>query len=196
MIGLKVLPTVSLLSAGIGVWIGTKYERLKRGEWFSGSNNKTDIETNKTLFDLSRVTTVYASSAPLEKEGAIVSGQQTVPTASNRIQEIMKFGFPGFDQIRSYDNFVLSYDRRHRNAHWVFEHLTPQNLKYEENVSRKSSSFKEDTSIHNYFRATPRDYKGSSFDKGHLAPANNHRISQKVLDQTFLLSNISPQVSS
>ncbi|XP_041369327.1 endonuclease G, mitochondrial-like [Gigantopelta aegis] len=195
MIGPKVLPTVSSLSAGIGVWLGSNYERWKRRDRFSKNNNTdSDIDSDRKLLDLSRVV-VHASSTPVNRDGAIVPGQQpTPPTASNRLQEIMKYGYPGFDQIRSYDNFVLSYDRRHRNAHWVFEQLTPDNLKYDENVSRKSSSFKEDTSIHKYFRAAPQDYKGYKFDKGHLAAANNHRISQKVLDQTFLLSNISPQV--
>lgn len=64
----------------------------------------------------------------------------------------MKYGFPGLDTVRSYDDFVLSYDRRNRVAHWVFEHLTKDRLKYQENVDRSTCKFKPDESIHPFFR--------------------------------------------
>lgn len=43
-------------------------------------------------------------------------------------------------------------------------------------------------------RATNNDYKQSGYDRGHLAAAGNHRICQEHVDQTFYLSNITPQV--
>jgi len=43
-------------------------------------------------------------------------------------------------------------------------------------------------------RSLNSDYRGSGFDRGHLAAAGNHRICQKHVDQTFFLSNIAPQV--
>ena len=43
---------------------------------------------------------------------------------AGRVAQIMRFGFPGLDNIRSHSDFVLSYDRRNRVPHWVFEHLT------------------------------------------------------------------------
>lgn len=51
----------------------------------------------------------------------------------------MKYGFPGMDNIRSYSDYVLSYDRRNRVAHWTFEHLTPQSVEANENVNRSKS---------------------------------------------------------
>lgn len=45
-----------------------------------------------------------------------------------------------------------------------------------------------------YFRGRLTDYKYSGYDRGHLAAAGNHKANQKHLDQTFVLSNISPQV--
>ena len=36
----------------------------------------------------------------------------------------------------------------------------------------------------------------SGFDRGHMAPAGNHRKDQVMCDQTFLLSNMAPQVIS
>ena len=37
----------------------------------------------------------------------------------SRASQIMKFGYPGFDNLRTFEDFVLSYDRKTRTAHWV-----------------------------------------------------------------------------
>jgi len=37
------------------------------------------------------------------------------------------------------------------------------------------------------------DYKNSGFDRGHLLPAADMKWSQKAMDETFFMSNISPQ---
>ena len=47
----------------------------------------------------------------------------------------------------------MSYDRRTRTAHWVFEHLTRESVKRNEAVDRTKSAFSEDNSIHKYFRS-------------------------------------------
>jgi hypothetical protein len=39
--------------------------------------------------------------------------EQTATKAS-RASEIMKFGFPGFDNLKTFEDYVLSYDRRNR----------------------------------------------------------------------------------
>lgn len=115
-------------------------------------------------------------------------------TNPNRVSEIMKYGFPGMDNIRSYSDYVLSYDRRNRVAHWTFEHLTPQSVDANDKVDRSKSEFKPDESIHPYFRSLNSDYKGSGYDRGHLAAAGNHRSHQIHVDQTFYLTNMAPQV--
>nr|ACO11514.1 Endonuclease G, mitochondrial precursor [Caligus rogercresseyi] len=115
------------------------------------------------------------------------------PSAA-RVGEIMKFGFPSMDTIRSGRDYIISYDRRNRTPNWVFEHLTPQSVKKNDAVDRNLCDFKEDKSIHPYFRSQNSDYKYSGFDRGHLAAAGNHRQSQEHVDETFYLSNMSPQV--
>nr|AKB95585.1 DNA/RNA non-specific endonuclease [Chilo suppressalis] len=112
----------------------------------------------------------------------------------DRISQIMKYGFPGLDNVRSYDDFVLSYDRRNRVPHWVFEHLTKAHVTKNDQVDRSKCDFKPDESIHPFFRSQNSDYKGSGFDRGHMAAAGNHRITQKHVDQTFYLTNMAPQV--
>lgn len=50
--------------------------------------------------------------------------------------------------------------------------------------------------MHVFHRATNADYRGSGFDRGHLAAAANHKWTQKAMDDTFYLSNVAPQVNS
>ncbi|VDK67696.1 unnamed protein product [Litomosoides sigmodontis] len=112
----------------------------------------------------------------------------------SRVSEIMRYGYPGFDNLRTFEDYVLSYDRRNRIAHWVIEHLSSDRLVYNSFVDRSKCHFHEDPSIHPYFKSTNDDYKGSGYDRGHLAAAGNHRLSQIAIDQTFLLSNMAPQI--
>lgn len=64
----------------------------------------------------------------------------------------MKFGFPSLDNIRSFDDYVLSYDRRNRVAHWTFEHLTKESVKSNDKVDRSKCEFTPDESVHSFFR--------------------------------------------
>lgn len=64
----------------------------------------------------------------------------------------MKYGFPSLDNVRSYSNFVLSYDQRNRIPNWVIEHLTPESIQHNPNVDRALCDFFEDKSIHEFFR--------------------------------------------
>ena len=75
-----------------------------------------------------------------------------IPNNKYLLLQIMRFGFPGYDTIRSFDDYVLSYDRRTRIPHWVFEHLTKECVIYNESVDRSKCEFTEDKSLHPFFR--------------------------------------------
>ncbi|XP_013173608.1 PREDICTED: endonuclease G, mitochondrial [Papilio xuthus] len=126
--------------------------------------------------------------------GTVSAATPYTESGSTRVSQIMKYGFPGMDNIRSYDDFVLSYDRRNRVPHWVFEHLTKQHIEKNDQVDRSKCDFTPDESIHPFFRSQNSDYKGSGFDRGHMAAAGNHRLAQKHVEQTFYLTNMAPQV--
>lgn len=64
----------------------------------------------------------------------------------------MRYGFPSLTNIRSLDDYVLSYDTRTRVPHWVFEHLTTESLDKRNDVDRSNCDFHEDGSVHEYFR--------------------------------------------
>lgn len=114
--------------------------------------------------------------------------------AADNLKHSLKYGLPSKDNIRLFNDFILSYDRRLRSAAWVMEHLTPDKLIDKGLTDRDESKFHEDKEIHEYFRAKNADFRKSGYDRGHLAAAGNHKLSQDDLDQTFFFTNISPQL--
>ncbi|WP_068470590.1 DNA/RNA non-specific endonuclease [Candidatus Protochlamydia phocaeensis] len=87
--------------------------------------------------------------------------------------------------------YSLAYDARNRNPAWVYEHLTAESIKGD--TDRSHSDFKEDDSIPPHLRATLTDYRGSGFDRGHMAPAADHRSSPSAMADTFFMTNMCPQ---
>lgn len=177
---------ILLSGAGLAGWYGGKWSERKASQ----SCNKPSVLPGVPLFG------TVSAATPISPKEIVPVDENTTKLAppQSRVSQIMKFGFPGLDNVRSFDNFILSYDRRNRVAHWVFEHMTRETVKRNDAVDRSKCEFKEDGSIHPFFRATNKDYKGSGYDRGHLAAAGNHRCSQTHVDQTFFLSNIAPQV--
>lgn len=121
--------------------------------------------------------------------------QDVVDGPGSRLSEIMRFGFPGFENVKAKDDYVLSYNRRLRLANWVAEHLTARNV-CNRDLDRGRCEFVGDPSVHPLFAASNDDYRKSGYDRGHLAAAANHRSSQDSMCATFFLSNMSPQVGS
>ncbi|XP_014482764.1 PREDICTED: endonuclease G, mitochondrial isoform X2 [Dinoponera quadriceps] len=62
----------------------------------------------------------------------------------------------------------------------------------EENLIKLFTTILHD--LGNIDRSENTDYKGSGYDRGHLAAAGNHKVEQKHMEQTFFLSNMAPQV--
>lgn len=86
--------------------------------------------------------------------------------------------------------YVLSYDEDHEQAEWVAYELTRQHLN--ENWAERPNTFRPDQAVHTE-SATPRDYRSSGYDRGHLCPAADMAFSEIAIDESFFMSNISPQ---
>ena len=90
--------------------------------------------------------------------------------------------------------------RLHDFGKQTAEHLTQSALRRDSGPNgldtgdRSKSSFVEDESIPTTFRAKLQDYFRSGYDRGHMVPAADAKSSQEAMDETFLLSNIAPQV--
>ncbi|HDY7526730.1 TPA: DNA/RNA non-specific endonuclease, partial [Vibrio vulnificus] len=89
------------------------------------------------------------------------------------------------------DGYAVGYNYNTKNADWVAYHITAESV----NASyKRSNSFKEDAELPDYARSTLADYSNSGYDRGHLAPSAAMDFSQQSMQQSFLMSNMSPQL--
>ncbi|GAA5967795.1 hypothetical protein JCM8115_006448 [Rhodotorula mucilaginosa] len=89
--------------------------------------------------------------------------------------------------------YTAAYDRRNRIPAWTAEHLNAASLK-SGGGDRQSATFREDPDVPEMFQAKLLDYFRSGYDRGHMVPAADAKQSQQAMSETFLLSNIAPQV--
>lgn len=88
--------------------------------------------------------------------------------------------------------YLLAHNNDTRISDWVLEALTAEQI--EGGATRKKSTFKSDPDLPAEHRATLGDYKGSGYDRGHQAPAADFKSGQPMMDESFYLSNMAPQV--
>jgi endonuclease G len=58
----------------------------------------------------------------------------------------------------------------------------------------RTNAFVADLSLPPSKRATPQDYAGTGYDQGHLVPDGDQSYNQQVEWESFLMSNMSPQL--
>lgn len=93
------------------------------------------------------------------------------------------------DQVIHHNYYSLSYSEPHEQAEWVAYELKKDHLS---SARFQRPYFEVDLAVKTG-AAHWRNYKNSSYDKGHLCPAGDRRFSKDAYDETFLTSNISPQ---
>lgn len=87
--------------------------------------------------------------------------------------------------------YAALYDPAERIPLWVAEHVRRSN--FSGNAERDELDFVPDFDIPSGAMASPSDYAGSGFDKGHMAPAANFKSSQAAMNATFRFANAVPQ---
>jgi endonuclease G len=93
------------------------------------------------------------------------------------------------EYLISHKAYTLVYDENREQAKWVAWELTKNELNGE---AKRKDNFKEDPLV-TTGSATDDDYKGSGYDRGHLAPAADMTWDQQAMDESFYYSNMSPQ---
>ena len=104
----------------------------------------------------------------------------------------LQMGIPGApDLILARDGFAVGYSYRRRQALWVCYILTADQLAMRQ--VKRSNRFRADPLVENR-PVQPEEYDRSGFDRGHLAPASDMTYSQQTMEQSFFMTNISPQI--
>ena len=106
---------------------------------------------------------------------------------------LLKTQIPQSIFILDYEDFVIGYDGRTRNAAWVYERLCEESLRLK-TLPRPRFSFSQDVSLPSFLRTESLDYRGSGYDRGHLCPFAD--LPDDSAGQSFFFSNISPQTPS
>ncbi|EJT98508.1 mitochondrial nuclease [Dacryopinax primogenitus] len=159
----------------------------------------TVTRTKHTRVDVARPSDTYP-----QPKIAILPKPST-DVVINPPTDVLKYGHPGpISDILQRTAYAARYDRKLRHPAWTAEHLTlaslgkgPTRLGDDSGRGdRGNSQFKEDESLPEMFRAKLSDYFRSGYDRGHMVPAADAKISQAAMDETFLLSNIAPQVGA
>jgi endonuclease G len=99
-------------------------------------------------------------------------------------------GLPDSRVIIRHFAYILEYDEEHEQARWVEYRLTAEMT---HGSWKRCDHFRVDPMIPTG-SAEPGDYKGSGYDKGHLAPAADMAWDSTAMCESFYMSNMSPQL--
>ncbi|MFA5469019.1 MAG: DNA/RNA non-specific endonuclease, partial [Sphaerochaetaceae bacterium] len=94
------------------------------------------------------------------------------------------------EELILHTGFTLVYNEEHEQPRWVAYELTRDEVY---GIYQRSDNFRGDPAVRTG-SATPADYRGSGYDRGHLAPAGDLSWSKESLSDSFYMSNMSPQV--
>ncbi len=95
------------------------------------------------------------------------------------------------DQYLCRDGYAVGYNYANKNPAWVAYHISSKSVA---KAVRRSNNFREDKDLPEQYRAELSDYHTSGYDRGHMAPAATVSFSHNAMEQSFLLSNMTPQL--
>jgi endonuclease G, mitochondrial len=86
--------------------------------------------------------------------------------------------------------FTLSYNKSKGIANWVSWHLSTA----WQGDTQRQNDFRPDPSLpENWYEVTPSDYSRSGFDRGHLCPSSDRDATIEENQETFFMTNMTPQ---
>jgi endonuclease G, mitochondrial len=107
-------------------------------------------------------------------------------------EEYVALGTPGnWGEPLCRTGYALAHDDQKKTPVWVAEKLTREKAMA---TAQRKNLFAPDPDLPRDKRAELRDYSGSGFDRGHMAPNADFNWDADAARQSFYLSNMVPQV--
>ncbi len=116
-----------------------------------------------------------------------------IPSKDIKITTITDLEIPKIapgDIVISHTGYSLLFNKKYMLANWVAYELTKQETK---KIVGRSNKFIPDPEV-KIGTSEDKDYSGSGYDKGHLAPAADMGWSSNTMAESFYYSNMSPQL--
>jgi endonuclease G len=111
-----------------------------------------------------------------------------------------KLGLPSASTTSNWNSYlsvksqyVMSYNSARKVPNWVSWEL---NSSYLGSADRQDNYRSDNTLPSSMPQATPADYSGSGWNRGHMCPSGDRTASATANGQTFYLSNMVPQASN
>lgn len=86
--------------------------------------------------------------------------------------------------------YTLSYNDAWKIPNWVAWQLTAEEVA---GKVKRTDEFLVDPDLPTRFQSEHRDYSGSSYDRGHMAPAGDMKWDEQAMQESFYMSNMCPQ---
>ena len=139
-----------------------------------------DAKTNdgKTVLLYEDGSWMYADSVPLYNIKPTIITKLEIPKTNPKDVNITHTGY----------SFV--YNEEHEQASWIGYELTKEETN---KLFERTNKFLVDPKVKTG-TANDKDYKGSGYDRGHLAPASDMGYSATSMAESFYFSNMSPQL--
>jgi endonuclease G, mitochondrial len=112
-----------------------------------------------------------------------------LPVACLRSQGLDHLPHSPHEAIVRHSFYALSFAPAHLEAEWVAYRLTGAMT---EGTAERSNQFRFDPVVPGG-SARPGDYARSGYDKGHLCPAADMKWDAGAMEETFFMSNMTPQ---
>ena len=111
-------------------------------------------------------------------------GTENTTGESTRIENLELPSPIAGEEIIKHTGYTLSYNEENELPSYVAYELTKDEVL---GPVERNDSFREDPYVRTG-SATLEDYRGSGYDRGHMAPAADFKWSEKAMEDTFYMS--------
>lgn len=125
--------------------------------------------------------------------------QLTEEEKRKSIETHLKFESDNPDDLLIYRGFVVNFNKKHKAPNWCIHKLTFDQIRPipDREEAERLDRFRVDKNRRDKVRikdqAKHKNYTNSGFDRGHMTPAGDFIWDQELKDETFFITNITPQ---